>query len=76
MVKLIIEIKENETKGFKNIVASDIDVSIEEIGLNSTKAEIKISKLFKETINGNEKVINDCKNDETKEIIEYIKKHI
>lgn len=51
MIKLTFKIEEEKTIELKDIVASELKVSIEEIGIKATENEEKVSKRFKELIN-------------------------
>ena len=51
MVKLTFKIEEEKTIELKDIVASELKVTVEEIGIKATENEEKVSKRFKELIN-------------------------
>lgn len=58
MIKLILEIKEEERITFKNkkTIAEGFNVGIKEIGINATKGEEKASKLLLNKLNIEEKL--------------------
>lgn len=51
MIKLTFKIEEEKSIELKDIVASELKVTIEEIGIKATENEEKVSKRFKELIN-------------------------
>ena len=51
MIKLTITIEEEKTIELKDIVASELKVTVEDLGIRATENEEKISKRFKELIN-------------------------
>lgn len=51
MIKLTFKIEEEKTIELKDIVASELKVTTEEIGIKATENEEKVSKRFKELIN-------------------------
>lgn len=75
MVKLILEIKEEQNKKFKEIVACEVDVHITEIIENGTKSEIKSSNFLKDKLGIEQKIqiIDECRKEENKEIVEILK---
>ncbi len=77
MVKLILTINEQTTLNLKDISAIGTDISIQEVGKNATKAEIKVSDILKERLKINEKLkfeSNSGKSKEDlKELIELLK---
>lgn len=77
MVKLILEIKEEETVIFKNKrkLATGLNVSIAEIGINSSRMEEKASKLIQEKLNIENKIqVYDESKKEKKYVESYFKK--
>lgn len=54
MVKLILTINEMTSLNLKDITAIGTDISIEEVGKNATKAEIKVGNMLKERLKLNE----------------------
>lgn len=78
MVKLILTINEKTTLNLKDIIAIGTDISIQEIGKNATKTEIKVSNILKERLKVNDKL--QFKNNSSKskeelkeELIELLK---
>ena len=51
MIKLTFEIEEEKSIELKDIVPTELKVTVEEIGIRATENEEKISKRFKELIN-------------------------
>lgn len=50
MIKLIVEINEKGIKEYKNIVGTQVEVSVQELGKNATKGEKEVSKQYKERL--------------------------
>lgn len=78
MVKLILTINEKTTLNLKDISAIGTDISIQEVGKNATKAEIKVSDILKERLKVNEKLqfesnSKKSKEDLKEELIELLK---
>lgn len=76
MVKIILEIKEEETVIFKNKkkFATGLNVSIVEIGNNASKMEQKASKLIQEKLDIENKLqVYDETKKEKKNIEDYLK---
>lgn len=67
MVKLILTINEKTTLNLKDIRAIGTDISIQEIGKNATKAEIKVSNILKERLKVNEKLQFESNSKKSKE---------
>lgn len=51
MIKLTFKIEEEKTIELKDIIASELKVTVEEVGIKATENEEKVSKRFKELIN-------------------------
>lgn len=51
MIKLTFKIEEEKTIELKDIIASELKVTVEELGIKATENEEKVSKRFKELIN-------------------------
>lgn len=78
MVKLILTINEKTSLNLKDISAIGTDISIQEVGKNATKAEIKVSDILKERLKINEKLqfesnSGKSKEDLKEELIELLK---
>lgn len=75
MVKLILEIKEEENVTFKNkrTLATGLNVAIKEIGINATKGEEKASEFLRNKLEVDKKIqfINEGKKNKGME--EFIK---
>lgn len=56
MIKLVIEIKEENSIELKNIKAIGTNISIHEIGIMATKVEEKVSNMLKGKLNIDEKI--------------------
>lgn len=67
MVKLILTINEKTTLNLKDIRAIGTDISIQEIGKNATKAEIKVSNILKERLKVNDKLQFESNSKKSKE---------
>ena len=77
MIKLILEIKEEETVIFKNKkkFATGLNVSVAEIGINASKMEKKATNLLLDKLDIENKVqVYDEKKNQKKHIEEYLKK--
>lgn len=77
MIKLIIEIKEEETVVFKNKkkFATGLNVAVTEIGINSSKMEKKATNLLLDKLDIENKVqVYDENKKQKKHIEEYLKK--
>lgn len=79
MIKLVIEIKEEETLNLKNVKAVGTNISVKEIGLMATNTEKKVSKMFKDRMNFEDKIeienfSNVEKNDLKKELEKLLKR--
>ena len=78
MVKLILTINEKTRLNLKDISAIETDISIQEVGKNATKGEIKVSNILKERLKVNEKLqfennSKKSKEDLKEELIELLK---
>lgn len=78
MVKLILSINEKRRVNLKDVSAIGTDISIQEIGKNATKGEIKVSDILKERLKINEKLQFESKSKKSKdelkeELIELLK---
>ena len=78
MVTLIITINEKTILNLKDVSAIGTDISIQEIGKNATKGEIKVSDILKERLKINEKLqlesnSKKSKEDLKEELIELLK---
>lgn len=74
MIKLTITINEKATLNLKDITAIGTDISIEEVGKNATKTEIKVSNILKERLKVNEKLQFESNSKKSKEeLIELLK---
>ena len=51
MIKLTFKIEEEKVIELEDIIASELKVTVEEVGKKATKNEEKVSKHFKELIN-------------------------
>lgn len=67
MVKLIITINEKTTLNLKDITVIGTDISIEDVGKNATKAEIKVSNILKERLKVNDKLQFESNSKKSKE---------
>lgn len=67
MVKLILTINEKTTLNLKDIRAIRTDISIQKIGKNATKAEIKVSNILKERLKVNDKLQFESNSKKSKE---------
>lgn len=50
MIKLILKINEENKKCYEEIIATKVDVQVEEIGIKATKSEKETSKILRERI--------------------------
>lgn len=78
MVKLILTINEKTSLNLKDVSAIGTDISIQEVGKNATKAEIKVSDILKERLKINEKLQFESNSKKSKdelkeELIELLK---
>lgn len=77
MIKIVLEIKEQETENFKNIKAIGCEVGCKEIGKNATITEHKVSKMLKERMGLNKKIEFVNESSKTKEdLIEELLKNL
>lgn len=51
MIKLTFKIEEEKAIELEDIIASELKVTVEEIGIKATENEEKVSKRFKDLIN-------------------------
>lgn len=76
MVKIILEIKEEENITFKNkrTLATGLNVGIKEIGINATKGENKGAELLLKKLNIEDKiqVYNESKDKKMEELIKNL----
>ena len=74
MVKLILTKNEKTRLNLKDVRAIETDISIQEIGKNATKGEIKVSNILKERLKVNEKLQFENNSKKSKEeLIELLK---
>ena len=57
MIKINIEIKEQDCYELKNTKATGIEVTFKEIGIKASKTEKEVSKVIKERINPDHKKV-------------------
>jgi len=56
MIKLVIEIKEQETLNLKKVKAVETNISVNEIGIMATNTEKKVSKMLQDRMNFEDKI--------------------
>ena len=71
MIKIVLEIKEETNKKFKDFTCVGLNVGIEEQQLNATEGELKGSKLIREKLGVKQKVqvVNECKNERINKLL-------
>ncbi len=78
MIKLILEIKEEKQKMTNNLIITNCEVNVTEIGKRCTEAEKKCSNILKERMNlgGGTEAINLSSEKNTDKIINELLKNI
>jgi len=79
MIKLVIEIKEQETLNLKKVKAVETNISVNEIGIMATNTEKKVSKMLQDRMNFEDKIQIENfssveKNDLKKELEKLLKR--
>lgn len=72
MIKLILEIKEKDTKNIKTIKAIRSEIKVKEVGIMATECEKEICEILKKRINVDKKLQFETDNEKMKKILNML----